>query len=69
MTKKQIQQFNAMLKALKKISKDYQTPSQLRKNADKQYGLGYEEAIEMSYENIQSEAAFASKGVKYITAE
>lgn len=42
-----------MLDALKTIANDYQTPEQLRKNADKQYGLGYEETLEMSYENMQ----------------
>lgn len=56
-----------MLAILKMISKDYQTPAQLRKNSEKEYGLDYEEALEMAYENLQGEAAFAVKGVKIIS--
>jgi len=62
-TEKQKQQFNIMLNALKKI-KAYQTPDRLRKDSEKDWGLDFEEAIEMAYENIQGEAAFASKNVK-----
>lgn len=66
MTKKQAQQFNKMLQALRAIAKDYQTPDQIRRNCEKQYGLGYEETLEMSYENIQLTAKIASKGVRPI---
>lgn len=66
MTKKQEHQFNHMLATLKKISKDYQTPSQLQRGSNKNWGLNYEEALEMAYENIQREAHFASKGVKFL---
>lgn len=69
MTTKQTLQFNKMLTVLKKISKAYQTPSQLKRNSGKQYGLDYEEALEMSYENIQGEAALACKGVKAMQVE
>jgi hypothetical protein len=62
-TEKQKQQFNLMLNALKKI-KAYQSPEKLRKDSSKDWGLDFEEAIEMAYENIQSEAAFACKNVK-----
>lgn len=62
-TEKQKQQFNLMLNALKKI-KAYQSPQKLRKDSGKDWGLDFEEAIEMAYENIQSEAAFVSKNVK-----
>ncbi len=65
-TQRQVVQFNAMLGVLKRISKDYQSTSQLRKNSDKQWGLSYEESLEMSYENIQNEAATACKKVKQI---
>lgn len=65
MTPKQEKQFNQMLFALKKIAK-YQTPKQLRKGSVKQYGIKYEEALEMSYENIQSDAVFYSKGIRFI---
>lgn len=53
-----------MLYALQKIAKAYQTPSQLKKDSEKQYGLDYEEALEMAYENMQAEAKQAVKGVK-----
>ena len=65
-TEKQAQQFNKMLATLKRISKDYQTTDQLRRDSEKQYGLAYEEAMEMAYENIQGEAAMAAKGLKFI---
>ena len=59
-------QFNIMLHALKKIAKGYQTPDQLRRNAEKEYGLDYEESLEYAYENIQSLAKSATKGVRII---
>lgn len=65
-TRKQAAQYNMMLASLKRISKQYQTPAQLRRNSEKQYGLGYEETLEMAYENLQTEAANASKGIKPI---
>lgn len=65
-TQKQAYQFNIMLNQLKKISKQYQTPAQLRKGSQGEYGIDFEEALEMSYENIQNEAAFGCKGVKAI---
>lgn len=66
MTPKQIQQFNQMLSVLKRIAKEYQTTAQLQKNSEKMYGLKYEEALEMAYENIQNDASFAVKGIKAI---
>lgn len=53
-----------MYNVLKKIAKGYQTPDQLRKNSKKEYGLGYEEALEMAYENLQAEASMAIKGIR-----
>ena len=41
--------------ALKQILA-YMTPAQLRRSADKTYGLAYEEALEYAYENIRAEA-------------
>lgn len=32
----------------------YQTPNQLRRSSNKEYGLEYEETLEMAYENIQT---------------
>jgi hypothetical protein len=66
LSKTQQKQFNQMRSALITISKGYQTASQLRKSATKQFGLDYEEVIEMSYENIQNTAAQAVKGVKIL---
>lgn len=64
-TERQKQQFNQMLESLKRI-KTYQSPSQLRKDSEKDWGLDYEEALEMSYENIQAEASYSCKGIKPI---
>lgn len=66
-TEKQANQFNYMLHTLRKISKAYQTPAQLRRGSEKEYGLDYEECLEMAYENIQGEASFAVKGIKPIS--
>lgn len=35
-----------------RMIKDFQTPEELRNNSDDEYGLTYEEALEMAYENI-----------------
>jgi len=64
MTPKETTQFNGMLYALMKISRRYLTPKQLSKGSMRMYGLGYLEALEMSYENIQLEAKNAIKGIK-----
>lgn len=47
--------------ALRAIAKGYQTPAQIRREYDNgmDYALGYEEALEMAYENIQALAARA----------
>lgn len=50
--------------ALKQIAKGYQTPAQLRRSAEREYGIDAGEAIEMAYENIQELAARAIKGVR-----
>lgn len=65
-TKKQAQQFNNMLGILKKIYREYQKPSQIRKDSQKNYGLDFEEAIEMAYENIQNEAKLSVKNVTHL---
>ncbi len=48
--------------ALKKIAKDYMSPDQLRRKAEKAYGLSYEEALKYAYENMQQEAINAIRG-------
>lgn len=47
---------------LKRIAKGYQTTEQLRRNAQKHYGLPYDEVLEMVYDNLQAEAADAIRG-------
>lgn len=49
--------------ALKRISKQYMTPDQIRRDS-KNSGLDYEEYLEMSYENIQADAKRAIYGVR-----
>ena len=64
MTPKQKEQFNTMRATLKKIATGYQTPEQLRRSAERQYGLDADEAIEYAYENIQQDAKRAVSGVR-----
>ena len=66
MTTKQVTQFNKMLVALKRIGKGYDTVKQLRKDSTGRWGLDFEEALEMSYENLQLEARLAIRGIKAI---
>ena len=47
--------------ALRRISQ-YESPERLRRNADKDYGLSGEEAIEMAYDNVRAEAKRAIHG-------
>lgn len=68
MTEKQREQFNRMRAMLRKISRDYMTPAQIRKDA-KNEGLDFDEYLEMSYENIQRDAHYAVSGVREIPAQ
>ena len=65
MKKKQIEQFNRMRAALLEISVNYATPDQLRRGRGS-FGLDYQEAMEMAYENIQILAKQAVKNVRAI---
>jgi soluble cytochrome b562 len=67
MTKKQMQDFNKMRNALIEITK-YQTPDKLRRDSEKDWGVQFEEALEMAYENIQTTAKYAVKGVRALNA-
>lgn len=58
------QQIIKMYAALERIAKGYQTPDQLRRNSEKDWGVSYEESLEMAYENLQAEAKAAIKGVR-----
>ena len=53
-----------MRAALKRIATGYQTPEQLRRGAEREYGIAAGEAIEYAYENIQQEAKSAVSGVR-----
>jgi hypothetical protein len=66
MNLKQQRQFNYMLNTLKKIAREYMTPAQIFRDGKKSYGLSWSEILEMSYENIQLDAAAAIKGVREI---
>jgi len=53
-----------MYDALKRIARGYQTPDQLRRNSERQYGLDYAEALEFAYENMQQDARNAIRGLR-----
>lgn len=50
--------------ALKRIARQYESATRLRKGAERHYGISGDEAIEMAYENIQQEARSALRGVR-----
>lgn len=50
--------------ALKRIATAYQSPEQLRRNSERDFGLDPEEAIEIAYTNLIWEAAAAIKGMR-----
>lgn len=50
--------------ALKRIARDYQTPDQIRRSAEKDHGLTPCEALEYAYDNIQQLAGNAIRGVR-----
>jgi len=52
-------QNNIMKKTLEKIAKGYMEPKEIEEKSDKEYGLSYEECLEMAYENILGEARAA----------
>lgn len=49
--------------ALKRISK-YELPERLQRQAEKEYGLSYEEVLEMAYDNVLIEAKNALIGTR-----
>lgn len=42
----------------------YLSPEQLQRRAEKEYGLTYEESLEMAYENVLGEAKAALSGYR-----
>lgn len=65
MTEQQKSDFNRMWTALQRII-EYQDPETLRENSQKDWGLDFEEAIEMAYENIQEEARQGVQGINRV---
>ena len=55
--------FGQMYIALQRIKK-YDTPERMRRESEKDWGLQFDECIEMAYENIQQEAKNGLKGVR-----
>jgi hypothetical protein len=51
----QQKEINELHQALTRIA-SYDTPDEIRQDAADEYGLDYEEALEMAYENIIQEA-------------
>jgi hypothetical protein len=64
MNEKQRQQFQQMYHALYLISKKYMTPEQMQRKSNRMYGLEYSEALEYAYENMQTTARNAIRGVR-----
>lgn len=60
---KQEHDYAQMYLALKRILA-YQSPARMRKNSERDWGLNFEECIEMAYENIQQEARNGIRGVR-----
>lgn len=48
------------------IAREYMTVGQIRRNAEKFYGLSFEESLIAAYENMKTEAAAAVRGVSEI---
>ena len=55
--------FQTLYDALKVITQ-YQSPEQLRRASERDYGLNYEEALEMAYENVLSTAKQAIRRMR-----
>jgi hypothetical protein len=60
--------FLRMYNALREITQ-YQTPEKLKKDSRNDWGLDYEESLEMAYENIQQTAKDAIKGIRIKTTQ
>lgn len=44
--------------------RSYDSPERLRRHCEKDYGLAYEEALELAYENMREEARAALRGYR-----
>lgn len=65
MTEKQRLKYNRMRNALIVIYREYMTPDQIHREADKNR-IDYDEELRMSYENIQQTARDAVRNVQAI---
>lgn len=54
-----------LLHTLKRIAA-YDTPERMRRSSQKDWGVEFEECMEMAYENIQQEAKRAIRGVRVV---
>jgi hypothetical protein len=52
-----------LLNALRRIAA-YDTPAQMRRSSWTDWGVDYEECLEMAYENLQREAKRAVRGIR-----
>ena len=55
MTTREAQRFEKLATAIRRIA-SYQTSGQLKRSAERQYGLDVAEALEYAYDNIRGEA-------------
>ena len=55
--------FRQMYSALKRITK-YDSTDRLRRDGEESWGVPFAEALEMAYENLQSEARAGLSGVR-----
>jgi len=65
MTDNEKKHHGIMFSALQKISL-YMKVEEIREGSEDEYGLEFEEALEMAYENMQSEAINALEMIKKI---
>lgn len=59
-----VEQQQRLYDALRRIAKEYMSPTQLRRSSQWLYGLEYDEALEVAYENIIAEARSALRGIR-----
>lgn len=64
MEDRMIKSLGIAIGALSTIANDFQSLEEIRNGSKLEYGLDYEEALEMSYENMQEEAKIAMERLK-----
>lgn len=58
------QQFNTMLRTLKKICSEHESLDKLKKYAKSTYGLTYTEMLERTYQSIRTDARYILQHIK-----